>query len=160
MSKNNKKKYKDMDRQREKLIHESQKELKNYKEKMRAIELSTRSVCSHRSSAGKAKLELKEGSTMVKCKICGMKFDMGVMDRGRLKSAKKTVIGMCEQIRMMCDPEEQNTLKKLTKLEMDLVDIINVYETIVDKKLNKDSGDKKKHKNKDRVSAVGKGYRA
>ncbi|MDD3172090.1 MAG: hypothetical protein PHF63_00220 [Herbinix sp.] len=161
MDKNKKKKKNLREEAHNRALLQSRKDYKEKKRELKAAELSSRSTCRHKKDSGKPTIKMIEGTTKGCCKQCQMKFDLAVQHKDRIKSAKNTVYAMCEQIRMMCDPDNSKVLKDLTMLEVQFTDISKAYKALLKEKSRAEYSKKNKKKNRNNpLSAINRGYHA
>lgn len=104
--------------------------------------------CSHQKDSGKLTLNAIDNKGNYKCKVCGAKFSMDVVDIHELEVATSMINDAIQQIRCFSDPDTDSVvIKRLGEMAFNLTELSTLYERMVEANMR---GNNKKKKNKNK----------
>lgn len=107
--------------------------------------------CSHQKDSGKLTLVALDNKGHYKCKVCGAKFSMDVVDVHELEAASTIINDAIQQIRCFSDPDTDSiVIKRLGEMAFNLTELSTLYERMVESNMRGSGSGSNKNKNKNK----------
>ena len=136
----------------------SQKAIEAQRKELNRLEKKVKIPCPHTNSKGKLRVNFLSDK-VVKCRICGAKFNIETIPMDTLDAAIRVVHDAINQTKSFSpDPKkEKDIITDLGEIDYNLGELRTLYENVTEQygKGNRNKGKKKKHHNNNDFGAWG-----